>query len=730
MSRPVFAFAFAVCSALLLASAIYVQAAPAPAKIHPRVWQDTENGGKARFLVLLREQTNTTHTAKGNRDARAERRSVVADLRATAQRAQTDLRQLLTRSGAKHRPYWIINMIAAEGSRGLVESLAGRDDVLAIESDRAFQAKLEGPQPDLQAPAPESLAAVEPNLVRIRAPNVWALGFTGQGIVYANADTGVEWTHPALKPHYRGWNGTSVDHNHNWWDAVHNDLNGNGTNPVGFDLRSPADDNGHGTHTMGIGIGSDGGINQIGVAPGAKFICCRNMDEGTGRPSTYIECMQFFLAPTDLDGNNPDPDRGADAVGNSYGCPPDELCAPNSLHLMLENLRAAGIFMAVSAGNSGPACSSIDTPPPLDSASVTVGATDNQDSLASFSSRGPVTIDGSNRLKPDLVAPGVNVRSSVPGGAYTFLSGTSMSSPHLAGGVALLWSAFPHIRGNIDYTLTILEQSAVHLTNSESCGTNTGVPNNLFGFGRIDLLSAYDSINRPPIASNSLATIPGDMVTPLSLTGSDPESAPLHFEIIQPPTNGLISQFNEASGSLNYTPAHAFAGRDAVIFRINDGLWSSSNAVFLLTVIAPPDTDGDGIPDLWETAHSLNPRDSNDAQTDSDHDGLTNFAEYVADTDPHASNSLFRITAAVRDSSNRTIVTWTSTGGTRYRVQFVDRQSAAQEWNFVDIPRPIELEMDGGALATPGTMTFVDDFSLTSPPAPGTSRYYRIRVVR
>src|SRR5260221_14437215 len=106
------------CCLLLVVSVVLAQAAPAerPPKIEQRVWQDTENGGKARFLVLLREQTNTIRKTKGDRDVRANRRSVVAGLRATADHAQTDLRQLLIRSGAKHRPYWIINMIAAEGS--------------------------------------------------------------------------------------------------------------------------------------------------------------------------------------------------------------------------------------------------------------------------------------------------------------------------------------------------------------------------------------------------------------------------------------------------------------------------------------------------------------------------------------------------------------------------------------------------------------------------------------
>src|SRR5205823_14876176 len=129
---------------------------------------------------------------------------------------------------------------------------------------------------------------------------------------------------------YRGWNGATADHNYNWWVAIHADIDGNG-NPCGFNLSAPCDDQGHGTHTMGTGVGDDGAGNQVGMAPGAHWIACRNMDAGVGRPSTYIECMQFFMAPTDLSGNNPDPSKRPDAVGNSYGCPTSELCTATSL---------------------------------------------------------------------------------------------------------------------------------------------------------------------------------------------------------------------------------------------------------------------------------------------------------------------------------------------------------------------------------------------------------------
>ena len=721
-----------LCGAVLFLLTFHLSelaAAPLPpAKVDRRVWQDTENGGSAHFLILLEDQSDTKAVGKKHADRKTKRRSVTAALRETASRSQSDLLQLLRRGNAKHRPYWIINMIAAEGNRGLVEALSKRPDVRAIESDRSFRVPLEPADGASLLAGPAATASVTPNLVKIKATNLWALGFTGQGIVYANADTGVQWDHPALKWHYRGWDGAAANHNYNWWDAIHADIDGNGTNPIGFNSPTPADDDGHGTHTTGIGVGDDATANQIGVAPGAKFICCRNMDQGTGTPSTYIECMQFFLAPTDLNGNNPDPDRGADVVGNSYTCPPDELCAPNSLHLMLENTRAAGIFMACAAGNSGSlGCSSISEPPALDDAAITVGATDNNDNIASFSSRGPVLIDASLRVKPDLVAPGFSVVSAIPGNLYVSKSGTSLSTPHVAGAVALLWSAFPHIRGNVDYTESLLKQTALHLTNL-TCG-GSGVPNNVFGYGRIDVLAAYNAVNGAPIASNLMVSIQGDATASLTLSGSDPEGAALTFQIVQPPTNGLISSFDSGNGTFNYTPAHAFTGIDSLIFNASDGTFSSSNALVQINILAPLDTDHDTIPDYWEMSHSLSETNAGDATLDSDNDGAKNFQEYAANTDPHSTNSVFQVTSITRDNNGHVVLLWNSTGGTRYRVQWMDC-SGTQSWKFLDLVRTVTEEMDPHPIGEAAMMRFMDDFSRTGIPSDGSTCFYRVRVVR
>src|SRR5438876_636762 len=139
-------------------------------------------------------------------------------------------------------------------------------------------------------------ATIEPGVSYVHAPQVWALGFTGQNIVIASADTGQRWTHNALKPHYRGWDGVDANHNYNWHDSIHDSVG----NPCGNDSPFPCDDYFHGSHTIGTAIGDDGQGNQIGVAPGAKWIGCRNMDVGNGTPARYIECMQWYLAPYPL----------------------------------------------------------------------------------------------------------------------------------------------------------------------------------------------------------------------------------------------------------------------------------------------------------------------------------------------------------------------------------------------------------------------------------------------
>lgn len=411
--------------------------------------------------------------------------AVYAHLSATAAAAQAPILAELSRRSLDHEAFHIARVIRVRAGAAELAELATLPGVARVERDRVIPQRL----PTLEAAGGET-RAVEPGLTRINAPAVWALGFRGQGVTVAGQDTGYRWDHAALRASYRGTDGTNVSHDYHWFDGVR--TGGGAACPAASPL--PCDDNNHGTHTMGTIVGHDGGANEIGVAPGARWIGCRNMDAGNGTPSTYLRCMQWFLAPTDVNGQNPNPAMAPDVINNSWGCPPSEGCTvPDVLAEAVGNLRAAGILFVASAGNSGSACSTVVDPPAIYAASLVVGASNVSDAMASFSSRGPVMIDGSGRMKPDLVAPGVSVRSALRNGGYGSLSGTSMAGPHVAGAAALLISADPTLRRQPERLEQLLTQSSVNtITSTQVCGgiTPPSIPNPVYGHGRLDVLRA------------------------------------------------------------------------------------------------------------------------------------------------------------------------------------------------------------------------------------------------
>ncbi len=359
-----------------------------------------------------------------------------------------------------------------------------------LEANPRVPAKL--PQPQSAGAQPALTLGAEWNIVQTKAPEVWDQGYQGEGIVIGGQDTGYRWTHVALKTAYRGWDGTTADHDYNWHDAIHS-----GGGSCGYESREPCDDNGHGTHTMGTAVGDDGGTNQIGMAPGAKWIGCRNMDQGNGTPATYLECFDFFLAPYPVGGDSSqgDPAKAPDITTNSWSCPPSEGCSALTLKEAVDNLRAAGILTIASAGNSGPGCGTINAPPALYDSAYTVGNLTSTSAIYSSSSRGPAATTG--LVKPDIMAPGTSVRSAyrTSDTAYATLTGTSMASPHVAGAAALIASAAPGFRKNPEATVELLNASALPLPDiSEGCGGDyLNGPNNSWGHGALDVMAAYEN---------------------------------------------------------------------------------------------------------------------------------------------------------------------------------------------------------------------------------------------
>jgi len=465
-------------------------------KIAPWVIDHTANGQQAEFFVVFADQADLSGAA--TLPTKNEKGRYVRDaLWNKSQATQGPILQWLGERGLEHRSFYTVNAILVKGSREIAEALASRPDVARVEGNPQIQNSLPQPGTSVEAPSqPQAPETIEPGISYTHAPDVWALGFTGQNIVVASADTGVRWTHNALKPHYRGWDGVTGDHDFNWHDSIHS-----GGGACGPDSPQPCDDFFHGSHTTGTAIGDDGGANQIGMAPGAKWIACRNMSVGVGTPARYIECMDFFLAPYPVGGDpsQGDPTKAPDITINSWGCPTSEGCAVTTLQAAVEAQKAAGIMMVVAAGNAGSGCSTTIDPPSFYAASYTVGALNTgTDTIAFFSSRGPVTVDGSGRIKPDITAPGTSTRSASNSSdsAYTFADGTSMATPHIAGAMALLWSAIPSLQNQIDASRAALNDAA-HFISSTQCGT-PGPPNNVYGWGRVDILAAVTSATPTP----------------------------------------------------------------------------------------------------------------------------------------------------------------------------------------------------------------------------------------
>ncbi|HET7843521.1 MAG TPA: S8 family serine peptidase [Xanthomonadales bacterium] len=484
-----------LCLAVSLAlSATAVSAQDWHAKAAPSVQLRAERGETVDILIELRDAATLDYLAPGEFSDRVARAG--QQLEAVADRSQRGLRAALDARGIEYRAFWVANAIAARVSPSDLAWIAARPEVAHIASDAPRQVSL--PPLESLASQAKAIQAVQWNVTRVRAPEVWAAGANGEGVVVGDQDTGFQWDHPALKSKYRGWNGTSANHDYNWYDAIHG-LLGSGTNPCGVDAPAPCADASHGTHTMGTILGDDGAGNQVGMAPGAKWIGCRNMERGAGRPSTYIECFEWFMAPRPVGSLvGGDPSRAPHIISNSWGCPvgppPNgEDCVVDSIRQTIENVRNAGILVVVAAGNSGSSCSSVTDPPAIYAASFTIGATTSSDAIASYSGRGPVTVDGSNRLKPDITAPGSGIVSSVPGGGYASSSGTSMATPAVAGVAALLMSANPALKGNPAAVEQLLRQTAIPTTSAQNCGTFPGasIPNAVFGYGRIDAFAAY-----------------------------------------------------------------------------------------------------------------------------------------------------------------------------------------------------------------------------------------------
>jgi len=459
------AFLVAVSASL---SVTWAQSHASPQNIDAKVFTDLSTKGNVSFFVVMKEQADTRSAAGiANWVTRGER--VVDTLKEAANRTQQPILARLSERGAAVKSFWIVNTIkVTTNDERLIRELAARADVDSLKADGAWQ--IPTPLPGTEEPKVQN---VEWGVARVHAPDVWGqFGVRGEGIIVATIDTGVQYDHPALVGQYRGLQSDgSFDHNYNWFDP-------SAICPPG----TPCDNVSHGTHTMGTIIGDDGGTNQIGVAPGAQWIAAKGCESTSCSLAALLASGQWMLAPTDLNGENPRPDLRPNIVSNSWG---DGTSDP-FYRSIVQSWRDAGVFPVFANGNPGSACGLAGVPAAYPE-SLGVGAIDISDNIAFFSARGPANAFG-GEIKPNVSAPGVNVRSSVPTNGYGSMSGTSMATPHVAGVVALLWSAIPGLVGDISTTSGLVETTAF-FRSSTQCG-DAGPPNNVYGWGIVDALAA------------------------------------------------------------------------------------------------------------------------------------------------------------------------------------------------------------------------------------------------
>ncbi len=424
---------------------------------------------------VARSQSVRLMSVKQRKDHRS---NLIRTLKNKAGLSQKRILRFLRINGiVSPKSLWINNSIAAEISPEVLQLLSVMPGIARIKTDALIY---------LPVAIPAATGGVEDNLILVKAPDLWALGYQGQGMVVATMDSGADIFHPDLATRWRGVDGLG----NSWFDP-------NGEHPI-----TPTDAAGHGTGVMGVMVGGAAGGTAIGIAPQAKWIAVKIFDDsGTSRNSKVHEGYQWLLDPD----NDPATDDAPDVVNNSWGFELNsgtciETADPGNpgsdfdtdFHPDLIALKAAGIAVVFSAGNTGPLASS-DVSPGNYPESFAVGSVDTFSSaISTFSSRGPSSCDAT--LYPEVVAPGNSVLSAdlTFGGtfpnSYALWLGTSFAAPQVAGVMALLTQAFP--------ATPLLDIEDALTASAQDLGALG--PDNDYGYGLIDALAAYDWLIQAP----------------------------------------------------------------------------------------------------------------------------------------------------------------------------------------------------------------------------------------
>lgn len=475
--------------------------------------------------------------------------SVLKSLKNRATQTQGPLVAAIAGEGAaRTRQLWIVNAVAVELRPAAINRLAQLPGIGRIGLDATVS------QP---ASPTASGGAVQWNLAAVHAPDLWAQGLTGAGVVVANLDTGVDPDHPDISGKWRGGSNS-------WFDP-----HGQHTTPY--------DASGHGTQTMGLMVGGSAGGSAIGVAPDARWIAAKIFnDAGQATLSDIHLAFQWLLDP-DGDAATVDTPDVVDASWGLLGV------APGSCNLEFNDdiraLKTAGIAVVFSAGNDGPAAATSGSPA-NNPDGYSVGATDNQNVIAGTSSRGPSGCDAS--IFPKLVAPGVNVLTAdlsfggLP--VYATVSGTSFAAPHVAGLMALLGGGFP--------AATVSDLEAALLQSAQDLG-DPGADNS-YGYGLANGIAAFDLLaangaSPPVITSAPPLTAKQDQAYAYQVAATDANGDPLTYSLDVAPTGMSIAA---ATGLIAWTPTAAQVGSNAVKVRVTDATALTAFQSYTITVAA------------------------------------------------------------------------------------------------------------------------------------------------
>ncbi len=490
-----------------------------------------------RVLCLLRDRVDIEEIDRFLYDVKATPQErayiIITTLQEKAQSTQSNILNFLetklsTGEVKNYQSFWITNLIMVEANKSIIQELLQNPEIELMDLD----ALLKNEPYSFEGTEPPKINSSETGLKVINADKLWKIGFTGEGRLVMNIDTGVEGLHPALASR---WRGTLVPANQAWFDPETN-------------TTFPTDCDNHGTHTMGIMTGR-AGSDTIGVAPDAQWIAAKTICSSP-HTSKSIAAFQWALNP---DGNPNTTNDMPDVINNSWYDPNATDECTGIYKTTFDALEAAGIAIVFSAGNNGPNSSTITKPKNINTNEVNVFAVGNINGntsgypIANSSSRGPSTCGGTGSLliKPEVVAPGTSVRSSIRGGSYGTLSGTSMASPHVAGAIALLKQAFPNLTGTqLKYALY---NTAVDL--------GPDGEDNTYGKGLIDVYAAFlylgsrDSTPPTRITDLNIAEVGSDFIklswtAPLDNSPGGTVEYDLRYSTVGPITDTLL--FNSA----------------------------------------------------------------------------------------------------------------------------------------------------------------------------------------